>query len=391
MKRTQKSQKRTKFLLLLIVLTAILSITATYAWFSTQKDVEITGMRLNVEVAESMQISLDGKVWTNAIQMYSMKQLYGTYSAAGETIYDAATIAEKGNANYVPTELKPVSSAGAVAAGKLQLVTGNLSGTKLKDIALCTETDLVDDSDIAARQGNNEKHPYLVFDMYVRNISARTTGTDPLLLNAGSNVWVNAGTSDDTEQEGKGVAGTGLEYSARVGMIVYGNTISTTATSADATNPIDLQIRKLAAVGDEKAAIWEPNDKEHIPYVVANNKAGITTTTQAVATKAIAAAAAGSEIADLNAANANIVDVNTFKPAYTLGTGTNAKTAITDVDGNTVGLKPNQISKVRVYVWLEGQDPDCVDLASTGDKLNINLKFIKDPYTDGVGGNTYVD
>ena len=56
MKRTQKSQKRTKFLFILIILTAILSITATYAWFSTQRDVEIVGMRLNVEVAESMQI-----------------------------------------------------------------------------------------------------------------------------------------------------------------------------------------------------------------------------------------------------------------------------------------------------------------------------------------------
>ena len=43
-----------------MLLTLILAITATYAWFSTQRDIEVSGMRLNVEVAESLQISLDG-------------------------------------------------------------------------------------------------------------------------------------------------------------------------------------------------------------------------------------------------------------------------------------------------------------------------------------------
>ena len=35
--------------------------------------------------------------------------------------------------------------------------------------------------------------------MYLRNISAKTTGLDDLLLNAGSAVWVNAGTTDATK------------------------------------------------------------------------------------------------------------------------------------------------------------------------------------------------
>ena len=261
MQRSKKSLGKIRLLSLLMLVTIVTLITATYAWFSTQKDVEITGMRLNVEVAESMQISLDGEVWTNAIQIFNMKQLYGTYEGAeGTTVYDAVKISEGGNSNYVLTELKPVSSAGTVAGGKLQLVSGNFSGTKLSDITLCTETDLVDGKDIDDRHENNLKHPYLVFDMYLRNISARSSGIDPLLLNVGSNVWVNSATSDDGEQEGKGVAGTVLEYSARVGMIVYGNTISTTATGT-AANPIDKQIRNLGATGSETAAIWEPNDK----------------------------------------------------------------------------------------------------------------------------------
>ena len=39
--------------------------------------------------------------------------------------------------------------------------------------------------------------------------------------------------------------------------------------------------------------------------------------------------------------------------------------------------------KMRVYVWLEGQDPDCLDIASTGKQfdLAINLRKPDPPAT----------
>ena len=222
-------------LILLVAFTGILLITSTYAWFSTQRDVDITGMKLNVEVAESMQISLDGEKWTQSIQIANMRQFYGTYTGTGDSfaIFQAKKADEGGNENYVPTELLPVSTAGQVSSGKLQFVQGtvatNADGTtKLTGITACSETDIIPTATIGEKQGNNENHPYLVFDMYLRNISAKTTGLDELLLNIGSRVWIDtAGTSD---QEGVGQTDTGLEYSARVGMIIYGNTISVTAS-----------------------------------------------------------------------------------------------------------------------------------------------------------------
>ena len=103
MKRTKKSQKKTKFLLILIVLTAILSITATYAWFSSQREVEISTMRLNIEVAESLEISLDGKTWTNTITINDMRQFYGTAASGHQA-------AKTDNTNYVPKQLLTVST-----------------------------------------------------------------------------------------------------------------------------------------------------------------------------------------------------------------------------------------------------------------------------------------
>ena len=400
MARTQTSLRKIKSLVFLMVLTLILGLTATYAWFSTQRDIEVSGMRLNVEVAESLQISLDGEIWTQSIQIANMRQFYGTYTGTGDSfaIYQAKKPDAGGNTNYVPTELLPVSSAGEVSNGKLQFVQGTIENnadgtTKLKGITACSENDLIPTETVANRQNGNAQHPYLVFDMYLRNISAKTTGLDELLLNAGSAVWVNSGTADDGDQEGVGVAGTGLEYSARVGMVVYGNTISTTATNTQ-TKTIGQQIRELTADGNEVAAIWEPNNKEHTAYVVANNGRGITATSQEVDTygvKVAVASAATKEIANINATNdANLVAVDTFTPDYTTAEGgVDKKTIITNTAGNNLGIAPNQISKVRIYVWLEGQDPDCIDLASTGDKLNVTLKLTKDQTTT-TDKNTYV-
>ena len=398
MARSKKSLRKIKLLIFLMLITVVMTITATYAWFSTQRDVEISGMKLNVEVAESMQISLDGEKWAQSIQIANMRQFYGTYTGTGDSfaIYQAKKIADGGNTNYVPTELLPVSSAGEVQNGKLQFVQGTMSTnadgtTKLTGITACSETDLTNTAPIADRQSNNENHPYLVFDMYLRNVSAKTAGVDELQMNIGSKIWIDTlGTSD---QEGVGKTGTGLEYSARVGMIIYGNTISITAGDIDGGATIGEQVRSLTSTGSEVAAIWEPNDKEHTQYVVNNNGRGITALQQAVTTygiKVATASASPNEIANIDSTtDTNLVAVNTFKPAYTTAdAGTTAKEVITDTAGNNIGLAPNQISKVRVYIWLEGQDPDCVDLASTGDKLNVTLKLTKEQ-TNATDPNTY--
>ena len=45
-------------------------------------------------------------------------------------------------------------------------------------------------------------------------------------------------------------------------------------------------------------------------------------------------------------------------------------------------LAPNSITKVRVYVYIEGQDVDNYDFASLGKKISINFGFTKERYTE---------
>lgn len=375
MKRTKNSLKKIKLLLFLMLMTIIISLTATYAWFSSQRDVDITGIKLNVEVAESMQISLDGDLWLQSITIDNMRQFYGTYSVS--STHQAN---KNDNTNYVPTELKPVSTIGEVANGKLQFMKGEAvtSGIVTSVTATpCSETDLLKTATITERETGNSNHSYLVFDMYLRNYSAKES--DNLQLNKDSRIWVSA--SDTESQEGKGKEGTGLENCVRVGFVVYENTADITASSSE--------IRSLTSSGtNAKVSIWEPNDLEHIQEVIYNSSRGVTANAT-MPTYGIKHSETAVTLTDIEATSgANIAEQKTMKPTYSKTTGTISATNMTDINNSEIMLQGNKITKVRVYIWLEGQDVDCINTASQGDRLQASIKLTK-PINEDSNSNTY--
>ena len=132
--KTEESKKRTKFLFILIILTAVLSITTTYTWFTMRGDVELTKLKVNVEAAANMQISLDGENWTQSIEITDMQlQLYGS-AKSGYKAYSQ-------NSNYIPTGLSPVSTIGELdkLTFKPVFVYGTVKGNNLTDIRRCVE------------------------------------------------------------------------------------------------------------------------------------------------------------------------------------------------------------------------------------------------------------
>jgi len=47
-----------------------------------------------------------------------------------------------------------------------------------------------------------------------------------------------------------------------------------------------------------------------------------------------------------------------------------------------ITLAPNSITKVRIYVWIEGQDIDNYDFASIGKQISVNFGFTKERFTE---------
>lgn len=340
-KRSRKSKRKLNSVFMALLLTAVMLTMSTYAWFSANRVVEITGITAKVAAAEGLQISLDAKSWSSSVTVNE-----STLSAVSAY-----------NKYLLPNELRPVSTIGATASDEISFFDGkvNAAGTELTGAASATRG-----STTTAATGK-----YIVFDVYLKNASSRTDG-DELLL--GANTEVKLGTT-----EGKlGVENTGLENSVRVGFLLYGNTAAFTAAQGD--------IAGLAA-GTPVVSIWEPNFDKHITEVTSldtrvQGDGGATFKTLGLKN------AGEGTLSGINGttATAFMEETHTVRTAGKTTAETNLTAALaagdTAVDGNLI-LKPNVISKVRVYIWLEGQDPDCIDTASTGKYLDFVINLAK--------------
>ena len=94
-RRSRKSKRRMNSLFMTLVLTAIMLIMSTYAWFSANRQVEINGITAKVRAAEGLQISLDGENWDTAVTISKAKLVeLGSEVADKTEIDDTATTTE---------------------------------------------------------------------------------------------------------------------------------------------------------------------------------------------------------------------------------------------------------------------------------------------------------
>lgn len=365
-RRSRKSKRRMNSLFMALLLTAILLIMSTYAWFTANRVVTINGITARVTVAEGLQISLDGANWSNSINVDA------------DILSQLATVSDTTGGNPIninnwqwPSELKPVSCDGILNSGLPVFKDGTIStdGKVLNSIAT-----VAPGYNSGTTVGSGTK--LIIFDVYLRNTSG-SSGADTFQLGTGSKVQVTAAKDNGNNI---GVNGTGLEYSSRVGVLLYGNTISTSAQN-------QYDICNLA-VGSSKFAIWEPNYQLHISDTDAmdNRINGSTDPYLTYAVKNDQVAASITDVTD-NTDTTNLAVVKTtYSTVGELTADTNLNDASTGtVSDNTVTgataltLPRNAVSRAKIYIWLEGQDPDCNDYASAGGGLDFVIKFTKPP------------
>ena len=150
--------------------------------------------------------------------------------------------------------------------------------------------------------------------------------------------------------------------------LVEGNT----ATGSSLTTIQSLKGAQSFGASGSTTYIWEPNADVHTASAISNAKDsyGITTT-------------AGPEIDPVvyYGVKQNIT-TGIALPTTNNGTDTTNFTKITPsyvtnqtmVDTPIFSLKAG-ITKVRVYMWVEGQDVDCENTAS-GSDISYNLQFV---------------
>lgn len=441
-KKTNERKKRINSLVLLIAFTAILLIASTYAWFSTQKNVSINNLEGRVQVAEGLQISLDAENWSQEINLGaptvsdSLTSINEDWTAYDTGIGSGTTAAPTSKAyysrNYRPRMLKadgtgvesnvanaetgymmPVSTDGAVSSSTIiPFHIGTYSGVTLKDMGLTSET-------LSTGEVNLDKHlDYYAFDIYLMNTTktkVKSGDTDPNFVGDQQIDVLQLGFNSTVEELKRAVGAEdyGLQNGVRVAFALYGDTEETNASK-------DEIIDKTFDSTIDSVAIWEPNYDKHSDYVMKQDKhlrgltGGVNST--ALNTYAVKSSATATSIANvydttdasLNetkfvvqtsgnmiAKNLNVSDGTAADSTKPLGIVNGEKGIIGSEtgtvnlkkmsDGSNFALKSNTISKVRVYVWLEGQDPDCINWASHSDGINVNINLCKDASTKFVG------
>lgn len=386
-KNKRKSEMNAMFFIILLAL--VMFIISTYAWFSTQKNVSITNLTGTVEVAEGLEISLDADKWSNGLVL-------GTEDGQLSIIDDAYS----GNHNLSPSEMLPVSTLGLVSGSQtdLKMLRGKIENSKeLSEIKSMVETD---------NTPSSSTYPgYFAFDIFLKN-NSKTDNDDELQLNYDSLLEILEADK----------SATGLQNTARVAFALYNGTADVMAEQAEI-------LKQTAGIGVgsspvsiKNVAIWEPNSNDHVPYIVQNNNKitwssadaakyatkqldngskGFDVNTQ-MPTYGLKDSSIGSSISDIykwDGSESNIQKQSTLQTTkksesdYTIKEG--VQNLISTTDGTSKFTIPaNKICRIRIYLWLEGQDVDCINYASHGGGVKVNIGLVKGSTVGATGPET---
>ncbi len=440
-KRTKESKKRLNSLILLIAFTAIMLIASTYAWFTTQKNVSINNLKGVVEVAEGLEISLDAENWGSSIDLDTLSIITNGYdqnhNIDPSELLPVSTVgefndSEKGLA-MIRGELDGVKFTNMALCDESKY-GGEEDTTAWSKFGTPSEST---DPDVAIK--NLDYPSFIAFDVFLRNTS-RGAGTskDTLQLNKGSKLGVidssgeygqldiatNVFTRNLTKRTYNISDKYGLQNCARVGFALYENKPAEGTKLAAQADKTQILAHYTDAKKLTDVSIWEPNANTHIDYILKNNNkvathadnGGITKgalkADSTFRTAGIYKAAAGTYTAPTGkdgkysvASSKTIDDIynwadleNTAGDIADGGSDDNKYMGIPDTiipDYNTDGtkaacdlrtankasgkieLEQNSVSKMRIYVWLEGQDVDCINWASFGGGIEVDINLCK--------------
>ena len=315
----------------------VLFIFSSYAWFSTNLNVKVKMFKLSVSKNSDLSISFDGIDYDYTIELtkdFILNELANTYPTH--------------NSQWNANGFIPVSSRGVTNPNDPRFEFYETSGVRYKrkkndDGFLYTK--------LVTEDTPRKYNSYIAFDVFIRN---KTGSPRP------DNLYFNGDTSivtlEDIEDEM-----LGLVNSFRVGVVKVGS------ADLEAT-PEELQA--ITCNNDCKSIIYEPNSKNHTELSIERAKKFDVDLVDGIEFPTYAYKKAGGPIYLYNSVSGSPnIDEEYFELQET----------ITEDDFNEpLFTIPNAVTKVRIYIWIEGQDIDSLETHSDGTEVDINLSFIKD-------------
>ena len=333
-KRNSKKRKKSKKIfiaILMILFTGVILTASTYAWFTANKTVTVSEIDVNVTTSEGLQISTDASTWKTVISND-----------------DITGVTYPGNTNQLPKEtatIKPTSTIGEIdgTTGFMKMFVGTVESNDAGNYILTATKSLETKSTTTG--------DFVVFDLFFQTNAAAT-----IYLTSSSSVKASK-------------TATGIQNAARVGFVVQGH-------AAAGTDADTIRALKNDGTGSVKAIIWEPNNDVHTAAAVKHAFDVYKINTQQegapkLAYKGVKANINKAANIPLNPDDASgaadyFADVTPNISTTADGIPTGKYERVFDLESG--------VTKVRIYMWVEGQDVDCEDNASGG-AVAYNLQF----------------
>lgn len=322
-KNKRNNKKKLSSLILLLLMTTVMLVTSTYAWFTANKTVTINSIDVNVATSSGLQISADATVWKTAIAKA-----------------DLVNVANwDGNKNQMPDILKPVSTTNNLNSNKLfDFYTGVVKSNATGDFILTSEL---------INEAKGTTGDYVAFDIFLR-----TDKEGPIYLTKAASVVATASHDDN-----------GLKNASRVGFVQQGN---------DTADKSPQQLQALANQANinsgTKQVIWEPNFDVHTTYGIAQAQTYYGQTPQATGAAKIAYDGVKAPINDTDGGGTGITlsKATAAQNSEKFEAVTTVETKATPDAYKEIFQLQKGVTKIRVYLWVEGQDVDCENNASGG-------------------------
>ena len=321
----------------IIFLLGILLIFSTYAWFSTSLNVRVKTFNMVVTRNSGLSISFDAINYDRAIEISEdvlINKLVETYP--------------NNLSQWAANGLVPVSSPGITNSNSYFFDIYASSGVKYKNKEL---KDGFVTTNLARETRRRAFNNFIAFDLFLKNESGSPI-SDNLYLEDDTEFMMVSESDDEM---------IGLVNSARIGFVKVG--------SVPLDTPVNI-IQNLQCNNNCSSIIFEPNSTSHSDLSIERaKKFGINLRDgREFPTYAYIKAGGPFEIADTISGSVAL-DYNYFRLQETM---------TEEAFDRPLFSIPNGVTKLRVYVWLEGQDIDSLETDSKGADVSISISFEKD-------------
>jgi len=318
--------------LLITLCTGVIFIYSTYAWFSSSLNVEITSFNITTESHDELLLSLDGKTWSDRVSiskdiLYNvLPETYPTQKSIwSDKLFTVSTLGIKDNTSELFTLFKIANP----YYREISYVNKDYYVVTLIDELLSK-----DDSD------------FISFDLFLKNTTP-SPYDDYLYLNSNTGI-ISIGEDNIASN------------SSRIGLLFYDQIPNTSSLE---------EIQSITCNEKCYSMIYEPNASKHTEDAILDSSKHGVSIIDGYSYPTYGVRAEGKAVPVWAGVYKSNWDIN-FNYFDFQDTFTSINTKI--------GELGEEITKVRVYVWIEGQDIDCLERESEGYTLSVSLGFRKE-------------